>query len=243
MDENGEDHFGKNNHSENQHANSDAPKERVPVTIMTATVDQLVSIGFSRKAAYSIQKYISAGGQIRNEKSLKKMYGIDTNEIAELLPYIIFPMPPEKKDSSFSKSTYPHKAYPVTVVDLNAASAEELESLPGIGTVLADRIIKFRTSLGGFISPSQIKECYGLSPETFDMLKTRITLTHPPEKFSINTIDPKTFSHPYLSKKIMWMIPSYIKNHGPITDAEMLRKVFPPDSNWCEKLLPYVSFD
>jgi competence protein ComEA len=216
-----------------------APAEKTPIPIMTASVDQLIDIGFSKKVAFNIQKYISAGGQIKDEKSLKRIYGIDTIAINNIIPLIIFPTAPVRPDSV--DSTYKKKS--VTIFDLNTASTEDLESLPGIGTVLADRIIKFRTALGGFTSTSQIKECYGLTAETFELIQSRLTIIQPIQQFSINTLDPKTFSHPYLNKKILWMLPSYIKNHGPITNEEDLKKVFPPDSNWCKKLLPYIKFE
>ena len=215
------------------------PVEKTPISIMSATVDQLVDIGFSRKVAFTIQKYINAGGQIKDEKSLKKIYGIDTVELQNILPLITFPTTPELPDSTAAKN----KKWTAPIFDLNEASVEDLESLNGIGTVLADRIIKFRTALGGFTSVNQIKECYGLSEETFQLIQSRLTIIQPVQQFSINTLDPKTFSHPYLNKKILWMLPSYIKNHGPITNEEELKKVFPPDSNWCNKLLPYVKFE
>jgi competence ComEA-like helix-hairpin-helix protein len=214
------------------------PVEKTPVPIMSATVDQLISIGFSRKVAFTIQKYINAGGQVKDEKSLRKIYGIDTVELQNILPLITFPAAPEPPDSTTTKN----KKWTATIFDLNEASVEDLESLNGIGTVLADRIIKFRTALGGFTSVNQIKECYGLSEETFQLIQSRLTIIQPVQQFSINTLDPKTFSHPYLNKKILWMLPSYIKNHGPITNEEDLKKVFPPDSNWCNKLLPYLKF-
>lgn len=219
----------------------DASGPKTPVTLMTASVDELVAIGFSKKVAFNIQKYISVGGQIRDEKSLKKIYGIDTNTLSNILPFIIFPEKQEKPDSfSFKKSE--KKEFSYAPIDLNTSTEEDLDKLPGIGLTLADRIIKFRNSLGGFTSVDQLKDCYGITPETLEKIKPRLHIIQPPQQFLINTIDPKTFSHPYLPKKIMWMIPNYIKNHGAITNAEELRKVFPPDSNWCEKLLPYIKY-
>ena len=216
-----------------------SPVEKTPVAIMSATVDQLIEIGFSKKVAFTIQKYINAGGQIKDEKSLRKIYGIDTAELRNILPLINFPPAPELPDSTKTKK----EKWTATIFDLNIASVEDLESLNGIGTVLADRIIKFRTALGGFTSVNQIKECYGLSEETFQLIQPRLTIIQPIQQFSINTLDPKTFSHPYLNKKILWMLPNYTKNHGPITNEQDLKQVFPPDSNWCNKLLPYIKFD
>lgn len=220
---------------------NEASSRKTPVTLMTASVDELVAIGFSKKVAFNIQKYISVGGQIKDERSLKKIYGIDTNTLSNILPFIIFPEKQEKPDSfSFNKSE--KKEFSYAPIDLNTSTEEDLDKLPGIGLTLADRIIKFRNSLGGFTSVDQLKDCYGITPETLEKIKPRLHIIQPPQQFSINTIDPKTFSHPYLPKKIMWMIPNYIKNHGAITNAEELRKVFPPDSNWCEKLLPYIKY-
>ena len=213
---------------------------KTPISITTASVNELVAIGFSKKVAFNIQKYISVGGQIKDEKSLKRIYGIDTNSLSDILPFIIFPAK-ESKDSSSLKSTE-KKEFTYSILDLNVATAGDLDKLPGIGQVLADRIIKFRNSLGGFVSVDQLRDCYGIAPETLEKIKPRLNTNQPPQQFSINTIDPKTFSHPYLPKKIMWMIPNYIKNHGPITNEEELRMVFPPDTNWCEKLLPYIRF-
>jgi competence protein ComEA len=214
---------------------------KTPISITTAPVDQLVAIGFSKKVAFNIQKYISVGGQIKDEKSLKRIYGIDTNSLSDILPFIIFPAK-ESKDSSSLKSTE-KKEFTFSMLDLNAATEEDLDKLPGIGLILADRILKFRSSLGGFTTIDQLKDCYGITPETLEKIKPRLNIIQPAQQFSINNIDPKSFNHPYLPKKIMWMIPNYIKNHGPITNEEELRKVFPPDSNWCEKLMPYVKFD
>lgn len=214
-----------------------------PVEIMQATVEELMIIGFSKKVAYTIQKYISAGGVIYNEKSLKKIYGIDTTQLSSILPFIIFPKQEEhaKKEFSFISKTAAQELN-AEVFDLNQVSKEELESLPGIGAVLADRILKFRTSLGGYTSVSQITECYGLTPETFEKIKSRLILVQPAQKFDINELDPKTFIHPYIEKKILYMLPNYIKNHGRIENEEDLRKVFPPDPKWCDKVLPYIDF-
>jgi competence protein ComEA len=56
-------------------------------------------------------------------------------------------------------------------VDLNAAGAQELDALPGIGPVLAQRIVDFRTSKGRFASVDDLRQVEGIGPKKFEQLK------------------------------------------------------------------------
>lgn len=47
-------------------------------------------------------------------------------------------------------------------LDLNSASAEQLDGLPGVGPVLAQRIVDWRTEHGPFRSPEQLGEVTGV---------------------------------------------------------------------------------
>jgi competence protein ComEA len=52
-------------------------------------------------------------------------------------------------------------------VDLNSATADQLEALPGIGPVLAQHILDWRTAHGGFHSVDQLKDVSGIGDSTF----------------------------------------------------------------------------
>lgn len=52
-------------------------------------------------------------------------------------------------------------------VSLNSATADQLETLPGIGPVLAQHIIDFRTQNGGFSSVDQLREVNGIGDRRF----------------------------------------------------------------------------
>ncbi|MEV0382294.1 ComEA family DNA-binding protein [Nonomuraea sp. NPDC050643] len=50
------------------------------------------------------------------------------------------------------------------MLDLNSATPDQLEQLPGVGEVLAARIAEFRNTHGGFTSIEQLREVSGIGP-------------------------------------------------------------------------------
>lgn len=61
-------------------------------------------------------------------------------------------------------------------VNINTASASELDALPGIGPVLAQRIIDRRTEQGPFTSVEELLEVDGIGQATLDGLREFITV-------------------------------------------------------------------
>ncbi|WP_432931650.1 helix-hairpin-helix domain-containing protein [Microbispora sp. CA-135349] len=62
------------------------------------------------------------------------------------------------------------------VVNLNTATAEQLDALPGIGGVIAQRIVDYRTSRGGFQSVDQLKNVPGIGERKFAEMRDRISV-------------------------------------------------------------------
>lgn len=60
-------------------------------------------------------------------------------------------------------------------LDLNNATAEELESLPGIGPVTAGAILTRRAELGGFHTREDVLSVPGLGEKTYDAIAPFIT--------------------------------------------------------------------
>jgi competence protein ComEA len=62
------------------------------------------------------------------------------------------------------------------LVDLNTASAEQLDELPGVGPVLAQHILDWRSAHGRFDSADQLREVSGIGPSKFADLRPLVTV-------------------------------------------------------------------
>ena len=61
-------------------------------------------------------------------------------------------------------------------ININTASAAELDTLPGIGPVYAQRIIDYRNANGGFKSIDQLDNVKGIGKATIDKFRDQITI-------------------------------------------------------------------
>jgi competence protein ComEA len=65
---------------------------------------------------------------------------------------------------------------PTGAVNINTASLEELDTLPGIGPVIGQSIIDYREANGPFRSIDEITLVSGIADVTFDKIKDHITV-------------------------------------------------------------------
>lgn len=63
---------------------------------------------------------------------------------------------------------------PATPLDVNAATLEQLDSLPGIGPVLAQRILDWRTANGAFTTVEELAEVKGIGEATLADLRAAV---------------------------------------------------------------------
>jgi competence protein ComEA len=63
------------------------------------------------------------------------------------------------------------------VVNVNTATAEQLELLPGIGPARARAILEERRARGGFKSLEELEEVDGIGPAALERLRPHVTLT------------------------------------------------------------------
>jgi len=86
-----------------------------------------------------------------------------------LVPSSSFSPPPEGRATAFEVRSGN------SLVNVNTASQKELESLPGVGEVIAQRIIEYREQNGPFYRPEQLLEVKGIGEKKLEAIKDLIT--------------------------------------------------------------------
>jgi competence ComEA-like helix-hairpin-helix protein len=74
------------------------------------------------------------------------------------------------------------KKPPATPVNLNTATSEELQQVPGIGPATADKILQMRKSYGAFKSVDDLMAIRGLGPKRLDKMRKYLTVGKPTPK-------------------------------------------------------------
>ena len=77
------------------------------------------------------------------------------------------------------RSAGPSAGGAATLIDLNTATASELELLPRIGPALAARIIEYRDTQGPFRSVDAIDEVRGIGPATLAQIRPYAMVSEP----------------------------------------------------------------
>jgi competence ComEA-like helix-hairpin-helix protein len=211
-------------------------------------------LGFSEKQTKSILSYRDKSGGFRVKEDLLRLYVIDSAKYLQLEPYIEL--------SNARKSNLGHKytdrkyhnkpidsekrrkkkITPVSV-NVNLASQDELKKIRGIGEVYAARIVKYRDLIGGFHSPEQLKEVYGIDDEKWGEIKGQITASGPIHLININSCKAYDIQkHPYIKN---WDFPnaiiSYREKNGEFKEVSDIYSIENLNQQQAKKLQPYLS--
>lgn len=150
-------------------------------------------LGFSEKQALSILNYKNNYGPFKKKSDIKKLYVVSDEKFNELEPFIQFNQAViEDRDAAQSAAIIEIKENKVLI---NQATQEELIALPHIGPVYAERIMKFRDKLGGFVTTAQYDDLY-ISDEAKNSLNIFASLdTNNVRKVDINNASKQELKH------------------------------------------------
>jgi DNA uptake protein ComE-like DNA-binding protein len=130
-------------------------------------------------------------------------------------------------------------------LDLNTCDSASLEALPGIGPVLAARIIRFRKLIGGYASVAQLREVYGLPEETFGLISGRVTADSlDVTRIRVNSAGyGELIRHPYFKKNEVPAVLKYRELNGRIGGVGELVSNGVISVETARRLGPYLAFD
>lgn len=96
----------------------------------------------------------------------------ENNEESTDSAWAVEPSAPDISENSLlSSETGEREVLVEKSIDINSADAEELDKLPGIGPVLAGRIIEYREENGGFADIEELLFVEGIGEKTLEKLR------------------------------------------------------------------------
>lgn len=122
----------------------------------------------------------------------------------------------------------------IEIKDINKVTAEDLQTIKGIGAVFSKRIIDERNKRGGFVHMDQLKFVYGLPDEVIESINKHYAVKQMPtiDRVAINTVGINQLKEvPYLNYYIAREIVKYRSMNGDFSSKEDLTEIenFPLD--------------
>lgn len=152
--------------------------------INLATADQWGRLpGVPPVVANRIVAYRDAIGGFRNIDDLARVYGLTQTVLDNNRSFLfVNPLTAPNRSSSLGRDRWQAPpTYQGPTLDINTATPEQLEKLPGIGTVLSQRIVNYRALLGGYTSLDQLEQVYQLPVEVLDQIREYLVLGPVPD--------------------------------------------------------------
>lgn len=119
---------------------------------------------------YNIQKAGEGGNASQRESSIPMDSSVEGSSFAAgPSSGTVYPSASEEYAPSEAREVLMEKE-----IDLNAAGKEELMKLPGIGPILAERILQYRAENGDFLDIEELKSVDGIGEKTFEKLREYI---------------------------------------------------------------------
>lgn len=120
-----------------------------------------------------------------------------------------------------------------------------MASISGINNLIASRIVRFRSALGGFVTKDQYTEVYDITPEALKSLRSSIIIVDgfKPELIRISSATKdELVRHPYISKELAESIIRFRDINNKIDSEKVLANFKSVDKSNFKKLILYLDF-
>ena len=149
------------------------------------------TLGMSQDEINRLLEFRKQDQWINSTTQFQKVTKVSDSLLNQISPYFKFPdwvtnPKPKKYTQNFSAKA--REKTSEQKIDINIATASQLQKVYGVGEALSARIIKYRTKINGFYDLVELTEVYGLSPEVIDNIKQHFDIKTPRlvNKISLN---------------------------------------------------------
>ena len=185
-------------------------------------------LGMTPQQIDKVMAFRQKGRYFQSKLEFKQVAGLSDSLFQKLLPYIKIP------EYKFNNKSFQNKRKSLTTNDINLATAEDLQTINGIGPVLSKRIVKYRNVIGGFHDWTQLQKVYGLEPEVVAKIKQKFILKpstkpniKPVIKKPINTATADDLQQVYgIGEKLAGRIVKYRESIGGFSIREQINAVY-----------------
>jgi competence protein ComEA len=163
---------------------------------------------------------------VNSAEDFQQVTQVSDSLLLKIAPFFKFPQW-RQNSSAVKPSKNSISEAPLRKQDLNAATAEDLQQINGIGEKLSDRIVKYRESIEGYRGEVQLQDVYGLSPEVIQRLfqKFEVRRDNLPKQ-DLNSVDILGLSKlPYFNYELARKVVSYRQSQGGIKSFEELGNI------------------
>ncbi len=188
-------------------------------------------LGLSTSELDRLHAYRNDKKWINSIADFKKVTQVSDSILSVISPLFKFPEWTKKSNigerRKYAKKKFPVKSYDQKK-DLNTVSREELEQSIGLPDFVADRIVKYRNSIGGFTLDIQLEDVHGLYDNQKDKILSMFTVKTPKKikKVNVNTASVNELIEiPYFDFEMALDIKEFIEDNGGISSFNELGKI------------------
>lgn len=191
------------------------------------------TLGMSPKEYDRLVHFRSKNKWINSVADFKKVTMVSDSLLAIISPLFKFPdwitNPKPRRPYVSNKTLSEKKDVPFSdKIDLNLATALQLQKVYGIGPALSKRIVAYRSKLGGFSSDTQLQSVWGLQDSVIARVLHLFTVKTPKhiEKIGVNTASASDIATiPGISFEVAKEVWEFRVLHDKITSLASLQKI------------------
>ena len=190
-------------------------------------------------ALVRLRAFRANGTYVQNTSEFQRVTGVSDDWMEQHARWFRFPEFATRTDVNAKRA-----ADATFIGELNQLNVSELQIIRGIGPALSDRIVTYRSRLGGFVAYEQLDEIFGLSDEVKASIKRQTRLDHSKvRKIAINEVGMRELlQHPYFNYACAKELVVKRSMDGKLLNVENMSGICAFSSNKLKIIALYLEF-